>query len=139
MGIRKLDWNHWIELDSNYRRYHDLKVSELNKDFAAHIDYVDNATTRDACFEMLEELTRYLTYRYPKIFQLKHGILHNAVTGESFQYPATSPAEALATSAKLVQDDLILMIERDDGQYHLDAGAVCLPGFWRLQESSRCH
>lgn len=21
-----------------------------------------------------------------------------------------------------------------DGQYHFDAGAVCLPGFWRLRE-----
>lgn len=65
---------------------------------------------------------------------------------------AASPSEALATSAKLVQDDLVLMVEREgetakgiantcrclqglvDGQYHLDAGAVCLPGFWRLQE-----
>lgn len=24
-----------------------------------------------------------------------------------------------------------------DGQYHLDAGAVCLPGFWRLKEKFR--
>lgn len=29
------------------------------------------------------------------------------------------------------------MIENDDGQYHLDAGAVCLPGFWRLREKFR--
>ena len=63
----------------------------------------------------------------------------------------------MATAAKLVQDDLALMIENDgefhnnelpvkcvtnnrvtiDGQYHLDAGAVCLPGFWRLKEKFR--
>lgn len=24
-----------------------------------------------------------------------------------------------------------------DGQYHLDAAAVCLPGFWRLREKFR--
>jgi hypothetical protein len=24
-----------------------------------------------------------------------------------------------------------------DGHYHLDAGAVCLPGFWRLREKFR--
>jgi len=24
-----------------------------------------------------------------------------------------------------------------DGEYHLDAGAVCLPGFWRLGEKFR--
>lgn len=88
MGIRKLDWNHWIELDSNYLRYHNLKVQELNKDFGAHVDFVDNATTRDACFEMLEELTRFLTHRFPRIFRLDGRTLHNAVTGESFPYPA---------------------------------------------------
>lgn len=57
----------------------------------------------------------------------------------------------MTTAAKLVQDDLIIMIEEEgkfyghfyyltnilDGQYHLDAGAVCLPGFWRLSEKFR--
>lgn len=88
MGIRKLDWDSWIEMDSNFLRYHDLKVSELEKDLPAHVQYVDNALTRDACFEVYEELTRYLTRRYPKIFQLKDGILHNTVTKEEFAYPA---------------------------------------------------
>jgi hypothetical protein len=43
----------------------------------------------------------------------------------------------MVTAAKLVQDDLVLMVENDDGQYHIDAGAVCLPGFWRLSEKFR--
>lgn len=88
MGIRKMDWDSWIEMDSNFLRYHDLKVSELNKDLGAHVQYVDNVVTRDACFEVLEELTAYLTVRYPKIFQLEGGILRNALTGEEFKYPA---------------------------------------------------
>jgi hypothetical protein len=29
------------------------------------------------------------------------------------------------------------MVLNDDGHYHLDAGAVCLPGFWRLREKYR--
>ncbi|KAM0718248.1 hypothetical protein Q7P37_006580 [Cladosporium fusiforme] len=134
MGIRKLDWDNWIEMDSNYRRYHDLKVSELEKDLDAHVKYEDDAVTRDACFEMLEELTKFLTHRYPRIFRLSEGILHNAVTGERLRYPAETPTEALATAARLVQDDLVLMIKRDDNEYHFNAGAVCLPGFWRLRE-----
>lgn len=88
MGIRKLDWNHWIEMDSNYKRYHDLKVSELEKDLDAHVKYFDDAITRDACFEMLEEVTRFLTHRYPRIFRLSEGVLRNAVTGEELRYPA---------------------------------------------------
>jgi hypothetical protein len=88
MGIRKLDWDSWIEMDSNFLWFHDTKVSELEKDLKAHVQYVDNAVTRDACFEVLEELASYLTARYPKIFQLKGGVLHNTLTGEMFNYPA---------------------------------------------------
>jgi hypothetical protein len=127
MGIRKLDWNNWIEMDSNFLWYHDLKVSELEKDIDAHVQYVDNAVTRDACFEVLEELTAYLTARYPKIFQLNDGILRNTLTGEAFTYPASkyslrsrgstnhlgNPKEAMATAAKLVQDDLVIMVEEE--------------------------
>ncbi|KAF5003629.1 hypothetical protein FDECE_9835 [Fusarium decemcellulare] len=137
MGIRKLDWDNWIEMDSNFLPYHDIKVSELEKDLAAHVQYVDNAVTRDACFEVLEELSTFLTARYPKMFQLQGGFLHNTVTGEKFKYPATNPTDALTIAAKLVQDDLIVMVQNEDGQYHLDAGAVCLPGFWRLREKFR--
>lgn len=88
MGIRKMDWNEWIEMDSYFKRYHDTKVSELENDLGAHIKYVDNAVTRDACFEVLEELTQYLCHRYPSIFQLKEKILHNVLTGEKFSWPA---------------------------------------------------
>ncbi|CAI6336089.1 unnamed protein product [Periconia digitata] len=138
MGIRKLDFTNWIELDSNYMRYHDMKVKQLSGHLTEHVKYVDNAVTRDACFEVLEELARYLTHRYPDIFQLDGDCLSNSATGEKFCYPAANPTEALATAAKLVQDDLVLMVKNDDdGQYHLDAGAVCLPGFWRLKEKLR--
>ncbi|KAJ5678576.1 uncharacterized protein N7477_004209 [Penicillium maclennaniae] len=135
MGIRKLNWNNWIEMDSYFLRYHDMKASELKKDFKEHVKYVDNALTRDACFELNEELVRYLVHRYPNIYRLEGGKVHNSLTGEEFAFPAATPDEALATSALLVQDDLVIMIL--DGEYHLDAAAVCLPGFWRLKEKFR--
>lgn len=137
MGIRKMDWNEWIELDSNFIKYHDTKVVELEKDLDGRVKYVDNEVTRLACHEMLDELVQYLPARYPGIFQLRNGIIHNTATGEHFPYPAPNPKEALITAAKLVQDDLVLMLENPDGQYHLDAGAVILPGFWRLTEKFR--
>ncbi|CAG8307553.1 unnamed protein product [Penicillium nalgiovense] len=137
MGIRKLHWDNWIEMDSYFLRYHDIKAAELKKDFKEHIKYVDNAVTKDACFELNEELVRHLTHRYPKTFRLEGGKVHNGLTGEAFAFPAGTPDEALATSALLVQDDLVLMMKNDDGEYHLDAAAVCLPGFWRLREKFR--
>ncbi|KAJ5153830.1 Protein of unknown function DUF3445 [Penicillium coprophilum] len=137
MGIRKLHWDNWIEMDSYFLRYHDMKAAELEKNFKEHVKYVDNAVTKDACFELNEELVLHLTHRYPKIFRLEGGKVHNSLTGEAFPFPAATPDEALATSALLVQDDLVLMIKNDDGEYHLDAAAVCLPGFWRLREKFR--
>lgn len=40
-------------------------------------------------------------------------------------------------AARLVQDDLALMFEKEDGQYYLLAGAVLLAGFWRLEDKYR--
>jgi hypothetical protein len=139
MGIRKLDWNDWIEMDSNFLRYHDLKASELKKDFASHVKYLDNPVVRDACFEVYEELNEYLIHRYPKVFQNNGKSLRNTLTGEQHPYPASkrhlstpnlhdcaafgtdyqcegSPEEALSCAALLVQDDLVLMVE-EDGSY----------------------
>ncbi|KAK3179131.1 hypothetical protein K4F52_009377 [Lecanicillium sp. MT-2017a] len=137
MGIRKLDWNDWIQMDSNFQRYHDLKTSELKKDLSAHIQYVDDRVTRDACFEVLEELVRYLPHRYPGVFRHQGSLVENVITKETFALPPRNPTEALKMAALMVQDDLILMIENEDGQYHFNAGAVCLPGFWRLREKFR--
>lgn len=89
MGIRKLSWDNWIEMDSYFLRYHDIKASELKKDFNAHVKYVDNARTRDACFELYEELVRYLTHRYPEVFRLEGGKVYNSVTNEVFSFPAS--------------------------------------------------
>jgi hypothetical protein len=88
MGIRKLSWDNWIEMDSYFLRYHDMKASELKKDFNAHVKYVDNAMTRDACLELYEELVRYLTHRYPKIYRLEGDKVHNSLTNEKFAFPA---------------------------------------------------
>lgn len=133
-----MTWDEWIEMDSNFIPYHDRKVSELEKDLKAHVDYVDNEITRLACFEVLDELTQYLTHRYPEIFELGGNTIRNLVTGEDFPYPAgewqssriwpmhlyfltdirltANPTQAMATAAKLVQDDLVLMVENDGEQ-----------------------
>lgn len=34
----------------------------------------------------------------------------------------------------MVQDDLAIMFEKEDGQYYLQAGAILLAGFWRLED-----
>jgi hypothetical protein len=44
--------------------------------------------------------------------------------------PGVHPLEA---AGRLVQEDLVLMVERD-GDFHLDAACLCFPSHWRLAE-----
>jgi alpha-1,2-mannosyltransferase len=61
--------------------------------------------------------------------------IDNIITGESFNIMQRPLAEdPMITSARLVQDDLALMFEKEDGQYYLLAGAILLAGFWRLED-----
>ena len=39
----------------------------------------------------------------------------------------------LEAAGRLVQEDLVLMVERD-GDFHLDAACLCFPSHWRLAE-----
>lgn len=77
----------------------------------------------------------YLPARYPTLYKKTAVGIDNLYTGESFnivQRPL--PEDPMMTCARLVQDDLALMFEREDGQYYLLAGAILLPGFWRLED-----
>lgn len=57
------------------------------------------------------------------------------VTNETFDITARPLAEdPMAMSARLIQDDLAIMMERPDGEYYLVAGAILLAGFWRLSD-----
>lgn len=54
--------------------------------------------------------------------------------GQGLPHEAPDPAEhPLAAAARLVQDDLCLMIPRD-GDWHFDGGAVCFPSVWRMRD-----
>ncbi|KAF4574570.1 hypothetical protein EYR36_005917 [Pleurotus pulmonarius] len=41
---------------------------------------------------------------------------------------------AMKVAALLVQDDFALMVEGQDGRYYLQGGAICIPGFWRMED-----
>ncbi|KKK18245.1 hypothetical protein AOCH_007751 [Aspergillus ochraceoroseus] len=59
----------------------------------------------------------------------------NTITHETFNITQRPlPEDPMMTCARLVQDDLALMIEKPDGEYYLLAGAILLAGFWRLSD-----
>src|SRR6266498_3236550 len=77
----------------------------------------------------------YLPQRYPSLYKKTSVGMNNLFTGESFnivERPLTE--DPMQMAARMVQDDLAIMFEKEDGQYYLLAGAILLAGFWRIED-----
>ncbi|KAI4710377.1 hypothetical protein J4E89_004832 [Alternaria sp. Ai002NY15] len=142
MGLRNMQWDEWIELDNQYMEFHRLKAERIEERGAKCIKTAPEAVP--AAVELLEELSSYLPQRYPTVFQTippsegtKNGF-RNLATGEIFDVERLErngvKEDAMEMCARLVQDDLAIMVEKEDGQYYLLAGAILLAGFWRLED-----
>lgn len=69
------------------------------------------------------------------MFQKTTTGITNKITQETFNITQRPlPEDPMATAARLIQDDLAIMIEKPDGEYYLLAGAILLAGFWRLRD-----
>lgn len=133
MGLRSVQFQDWIQLDNHYPRYHADKARRIAErgDRCCHTA----PEAYPAAVELLEELAEYLPARYPSMFRRTDVGLDNLWSGETFNVVERPLKEdPIAMCARLVQDDLALMLERPDGQYYLLAGAILLPGFWRLED-----
>lgn len=136
MGIRNMDWDSWIELDNEWMKYHNEKLTRLaEKDEELHGTFPE---ARDAAFELLDEFWQYLPNRYPSLFRQLDTGLENLLTGEVFTFRQCNrddiKEDPMVMAAKMVQDDLAIMVEGEDGNYYLKAGAIILPGFWRFKD-----
>ncbi|CAF3370487.1 unnamed protein product [Rotaria socialis] len=134
MGIRHLHWDDWIELDNQWIRYHNIKLARLFGERASRL-CMTVPEAYDAALETMELVSEYLVCRYPSLFQFEYSATQKQIqikaTGEVYPIHSDDP---LKYAALLIQDDLALMIEGVDGQYYLKAGAIPLPGFWRLED-----
>lgn len=95
--------------------------------------------TMEAQWEIVELIIEHLTAFYPNQFSLdKSGdrwTLHNHILGEQesfiFGDASTLAYEPLDFIGRHVQEDLILMMQRDNDLY-LEAGQLCFPANWSL-------
>jgi hypothetical protein len=137
MGLRSIKHSEWIELDNEYPRYHAAKAHRIRERGPRCCKTAPEAYP--AALELLQDLADYLPARYPSLYRRTPdgAVLHNLWSGERFDIAQRPlPEDPMQMCARLVQDDLAIMIERpdDDGQYYLLAGAILLPGFWRLED-----
>lgn len=140
LGLRSMNWDDWIQLDNDYMRFHDDKARRIVERGSKCIKTDPDPKVYDATLELLEELTDYLTERYPSMFKRTDVGLDNILTSESFDTRSDhltvngNKESPMQLCARLVQDDLAIMFEKEDGQYYLLAGAILLAGFWRLED-----
>ncbi|KAM7216785.1 Protein of unknown function (DUF3445) domain containing protein [Rhypophila decipiens] len=133
MGLRSVKHEDWIELDNHYPRFHADKARRIAE--RGTKCYRTAPEAYPAAVELLEDLVEYLPARYPSLFRKTEKGIENFWSGEKFNtVDRPLQEDPMLTAARLVQDDLAIMIEKPDGQYYLLAGAVFLPGFWRLEE-----
>ncbi|KAG9190157.1 alpha-1,2-mannosyltransferase [Alternaria panax] len=140
MGLRNMSWDEWIELDNEYSSYHALKASRIAERGAKCIKTAPEAMS--AARELLEELVDYLPQRYPTLFQEvevgRGRSMKNLATGDVFDAEGCErngvSEDPMEMCARMIQDDLAIMVEKEDGQHYLLAGAILLAGFWRLED-----
>ncbi|KAK4184218.1 hypothetical protein QBC35DRAFT_65191 [Podospora australis] len=138
MGLRKCPPEEWIELDNHYPKYHASKRERI----AIRGDKACRTAPEayPAALELVEMLADYLPARYPTLFKRTEKGINNLWSGEQFVVVPNekgrleSGEDPMQVCARLIQDDLAIMIEKEDGQYYLLAGATLLPGFWRLED-----
>lgn len=117
-----------------------------------------------AAKELVYELAEYLPRRYPSSFRitrLPNGVPAPSIGGVSLAWGQQQPVqtievvetgekldlavledldgvemgeEAMRIITRLIQEDVALMIEGTDGKYYFQAGAICIPGFWRMRD-----
>jgi hypothetical protein len=89
----------------------------------------------DGAVELLEEFCAYLPERYPSLYKRTAVGMDNLLTGEVFNIVERPLIEdPMQMAGRMVQDDLAIMFEKEDGQYYLLAGSILLAGFWKLED-----
>ncbi|KAL7771005.1 hypothetical protein CFE70_000945 [Pyrenophora teres f. teres 0-1] len=116
MGLRTMHWDEWIELDNDYLSYHSLKAARIAARGEKCIKTDPKAW--DAAVELLEEMAGYLKEVFDVGALTRNGVKE----------------DPMALCSRLVQDDLAIMLEGEDGQYYLLAGSILLAGFWKLED-----
>lgn len=138
MGLGNMPWDSWIELDSDYLKFHAAKTRRIQERGSRCCRTNPDPRVFDGAVELLEELCAYLSERYPSMFMRTAVGVDNTVTNESFNIADLTmngiKEDPMQLCARLIQDDLAIMFEKEDGQYYLLAGAILLPAFWRLED-----
>ena len=126
-----------IDITESYLQEIQLKRSLLSEHHSRCFQSFPH--TNKAQWEALELVMTDLVNYFPKSFALKKDgprhIFINHLLDEEYEFEmgdsSSLPFEPLDFIGRQVQEDLILMMQRD-GDLYLDAGQLCFPANWSL-------
>jgi hypothetical protein len=127
IGLAPLDPAAWIEPDERLAAYLDEKDRLLAS--ARATVFAEEDGTRDAQAEVLATLVDHLPERWPQHWSRGGALMR--VAGRTVALDGAEPP--LATAARLVPEDLVLMRRGPDG-WRIAAAALCFPSSWSLAE-----
>jgi hypothetical protein len=130
MALTTVPESAWFEFDD---RYHGemAEKGDLLRD--RHQDVFAALPLSDAArAETLRETIANLTTHLPHWFARVGDSLHNVLTGETWNL-AAPPCDPLELAGRLVQEDLCIIQQGDNGPI-FTAAVLCFPSRWRLHE-----
>jgi dimethylamine monooxygenase subunit A len=120
LGLRPLDLADWIEIRADHDAQMAAKASVLADHHDTAVVVADHVVPEST--EVLETLVSHLRERFPE------------------RYAHVEPdwsLHPLDAAGRLVQEDLVLMVERD-GRLVVGGGSVCFPNRWDLRSKLGC-
>ncbi len=130
MSLTTVPERAWFEIDE---RYADEMQERRELLAERHADVFGALPCSDAArAETLREIVANLTTHAAEWFTRSGDTLHNTLTGEAWSLGAP-PCDPLELAGRLVQEDLCIIQNADDGP-RLTAAILCFPSRWRLHE-----
>jgi dimethylamine monooxygenase subunit A len=130
MSLTTVPESAWFEIDERYvdemRERREL-LAQRHADVFAALPCSDAARA-----ETLREVIANLATHAPQWFAHSANTLHNALTNEAWNLAAL-PYDPLELAGRLVQEDLCIIQNADDGP-RFTAAVLCFPSRWRLHE-----
>ncbi|MEY3053679.1 MAG: hypothetical protein RL550_202 [Actinomycetota bacterium] len=133
LALRPLDLTDWIQIGDDYDHEMDAKNRVLRDHHSTVFAAIPGVEPESA--EVLTTLVDHLVTQFPSWFRRDECTVTNLHRGETF---AMTPDEdgrwsehPLSVAGRLVQEDLALLVERDDRSI-FGGGSVCFPNRWDL-------
>lgn len=128
IGLKPLAIANWIEPDAHFAAH--LAEKDRIRAQAPQASFQAEPEMQAAQAEVLDLLWAHLPAHHPDVYQSRGGSLILRPNGEEVTR-GSHPEAPLRTAARLVQEDLCLML-RDARGWRLGAASLCFPSHWSL-------